>query len=75
MSECPPAKMCWSCLQSDLPLLKCGGCRKARYCKEECYREDWERHGGWCMRRKEKREEKKEGGKKTESLSMEPEVD
>ena len=50
---------CWSCHRSDKSLLKCAGCRRARYCGEDCYREDWGRHGEWCGRRREKREKKK----------------
>ena len=54
-SSSPP--ICWSCLECAKPLLRCVGCMKARYCGEECQREDWGRHGEWCRRRGCRREE------------------
>ena len=51
------SNICWSCLECAKPLLRCVGCMKARYCGEECHREDWGRHGEWCRRRGCRREE------------------
>ena len=44
-------RMCWHCLEFEKPQKKCSGCRKARYCGEECQREDWGRHGEWCKKK------------------------
>ena len=61
----------WCCLKSGIPLLKCGGCMKARYCGQKCQEKDWCRHGDWCgkrggrwrERKMEKRRKKKAGGR------------
>ena len=47
-------RMCWNCHGWE-NLLKCSGCKKARYCGVECQEADWERHGGYCQSRQEKR--------------------
>ena len=51
-------KVCWNCLKStdSVPLYKCGGCRKARYCQEKCQKQDWGRHGEYCQLKTKKRE-------------------
>ena len=51
-------KKCWLCGATST-LLKCSGCRKARYCGKACQEKDWWRHGDWCNRKKEKREKRK----------------
>ena len=38
---------CWNC--SNLGKYKCTGCRKARYCGEECQWDDWEGHKVYCL--------------------------
>ena len=48
-------KRCWNCHATE-NLLKCAGCKKARYCSVECQDADRERHGGWCERRERLRE-------------------
>ena len=48
-------KRCWNCHATE-NLLKCAGCKKARYCSVECQAADRERHGGWCERRERLRE-------------------
>merc|ERR1712013_211370 len=57
-------KICWNCHASQtgegIKLSKCKGCRKARYCDEECQSSDWERHSSYCEKMQEKRR-KKEG--------------
>ena len=47
-------RMCWNCHGWE-NLLKCSGCKKARYCGVMCQEADWERHGGYCQSRQEKR--------------------
>jgi len=51
-------KVCWNCLKSadSVSLYKCSGCRKARYCKEKCQEDDWDRHGEYCQLKTKKRE-------------------
>lgn len=41
---------CWNpgCESSGRKTKKCGQCKVARYCKEECQREDWREHKKWC---------------------------
>jgi len=48
---------CWFCTKSsdEVELLKCVGCRKGRYCGDECQRNDWERHGDYCRRKQHQR--------------------
>jgi len=50
-------KCCWKCLRSakNVFLYKCAGCRKARYCDDECQEEDWGRHGKYCTTKMNKR--------------------
>ena len=48
-------KQCWNCHTAE-NLLKCAGCRRARYCSVECQAADRERHGGWCERQERLRE-------------------
>ena len=50
-------RMCWNCHGWE-NLLKCSGCKKARYCGVVCQESDWERHGGYCRSRQEKRKMK-----------------
>ena len=56
-------KICWNChatgAENGEKLLKCEGCRKARYCDYECQQEDWDRHGAFCVKMRERRKEKK----------------
>jgi len=57
-------KICWNCHASDkeeaVKLSKCKGCKKARYCDEECQSSDWERHSSYCEKMQKKRKEKEE---------------
>ena len=70
--------VCWCCLELGIPLLRCGGCMKARYCGHKCQREDWCRHGDWCRerggrwreRKMEKRRKKKMGGRTDTSCEV-----
>jgi len=50
-------KICWNCSRSadTTPLLKCKGCRKARYCDDKCQAEDWEVHADYCEKKMKKR--------------------
>ena len=57
--------VCWCCLESDTPLLRCGGCMKARYCGQRCQEEDWGRHGAWCRRRERKVEKRRKKKSRT----------
>jgi len=40
-------KTCWQCLNYGKYM--CVGCRKARYCSEECQLENWSGHKGYCL--------------------------
>jgi len=40
-------KTCWQCL--NYGKYKCVGCRKARYCSEECQLENWDGHKEYCL--------------------------
>merc|ERR1719430_210584 len=40
-------KSCWQCL--NYGKYKCVGCRKARYCSEECQLENWAGHKEYCL--------------------------
>ena len=60
--EKPPKKkvrVCWSCQKNaetdGVTLLKCHGCRRARYCDVECQSEDWEYHWEYCQAVQERR--------------------
>ena len=56
-------KICWNCHSSGdedgVKLLKCEGCRRARYCDPECQAEDWDRHKEFCVKMQERRREKR----------------
>ena len=54
-SKSSSAHVCWNCHLPGRSLLKCSGCKKARYCGDACYREDWERHREWCGRKGQRR--------------------
>ena len=60
--EKPPKKkvrVCWSCQinaeTAGVTLLKCQGCRRARYCDVECQSEDWDYHREYCQAVQERR--------------------
>ena len=50
-------KICWNCLSSDedVFLYRCAGCRRARYCEDECQEDDWERHQKYCKSKMNRR--------------------
>ena len=52
-------RVCWSCQNNaetdGVTLLKCHGCRRARYCDVECQSEDWEYHREYCQAVQERR--------------------
>ena len=52
-------RICWSCEKNaetdGVTLLKCYGCRRARYCDVECQSEDWEYHREYCQAIQERR--------------------
>ena len=55
-------KLCWNCHANesdDVKLLKCGGCKKARYCDQECQAQDWSRHQEHCQPLQERKRNKK----------------
>ena len=55
-------KLCWNCHaneSNDVKLLKCGGCKKARYCDQECQAQDWSRHQEHCQPLQERKRNKK----------------
>ena len=64
-------KICWNChatgAENGGKLLKCESCRKARYCDYECQQEDWDRHGGFCVKMREWRKEKRRVKEQEES--------
>ena len=69
--EKPPKKkvrVCWSCQKNaetdGVTLLKCGACRRARYCDVECQSEDWEYHREYCQAIQERRAQR-DGMKET----------
>ena len=52
-------KLCWSChapKEEGRQLRRCRGCRRARYCDQECQAADWERHSGYCVEKQEKKQ-------------------
>ena len=51
---------CWLCGVTTRKLEKsvCAGCLKARYCSLQCQGADWDRHRDYCMKTKQKRQEK-----------------
>jgi len=53
-------KICWNCSKSagTVPLYKCEGCRKARYCDDQCQQEDWAVHTDYCQKKTIMREQK-----------------
>jgi len=40
-------KYCWNC--ENISKYTCSGCRKARYCEENCQWDDWESHKAYCL--------------------------
>ena len=52
-------RVCWTCQASSdcegVTLLKCEGCRRARYCGAECQAEDWDTHREFCQAAQERR--------------------
>ena len=42
-----------------MKLWKCGGCKKARYCDQECQTQDWDRHQQQCPEIKRIKEKKR----------------
>ena len=54
--------LCWSCHapSSIVRLLRCRGCRRARYCDAQCHAADWERHQGYCVDKQKRRKEEKD---------------
>ena len=54
------ARVCEKCGKEAEKMKKCSACRLARYCSEECQREDWKKHKGSC-----KKTAKGKGGKGT----------
>jgi len=52
-------KICWNCSKSaeTVQLYKCEGCRKARYCDDQCQQEDWAVHADYCQRKSDQREQ------------------
>merc|ERR1711874_367836 len=53
-------EICWKCSREGKDLWKCGGCRKAWYCNDDCLRGDWDSHGCYCNKIQEKRRRKTE---------------
>ena len=56
------SRKCWNChaLESEeVRLLKCGGCKKARYCDQACQEQDWDRHQEHCQHLQERKRNKK----------------
>ena len=51
---------CWNCGASTdcegVSLLKCQGCKRARYCDVTCQTEDWEQHREYCQEVQDRRE-------------------
>ena len=50
--------LCWNCSKNKSEvdrLYKCGGCKVARYCCEDCKNNDWKEHGNWCLKKQQKR--------------------
>ncbi len=43
-------KHCAKCLSRNVPLMKCSGCMKVRYCSVECQREDRKKHKPMCKK-------------------------
>ena len=46
-SEIANGKACWQC--GIFGRYMCVGCRKARYCSEECQLDNWPGHKGYCL--------------------------
>lgn len=40
---------CWGASEASFRGRRCGGCRRMRYCSEECAAVDWERHRPLCV--------------------------
>ena len=71
---------CWLCGVTTRKLEKsvCAGCLKARYCSLQCQGADWDRHRDFCMKKKQKRQEKamgKVGEKVSITIDWSKEVD
>ena len=45
------AYMCSNCGVSTANLVKCQGCKRARYCGRECQKANWGRHKNECLRK------------------------
>ena len=57
--------VCFSCHApaSKVELARCRGCKRARYCDEECQAADWDRHQDFCVARQAARESRKQKAK------------
>ena len=51
-------KCCWNCDATDVKLYKCTGCKKAYYCSKKCIELDWAVHGGYCLKKQQKKQNK-----------------
>lgn len=54
-------RLCWFCGADDVKLYKCGGCKRALYCSDRCVESDWDVHGGWCVKKQQRKLAKKSG--------------
>lgn len=41
-------RMCWHCKKIAVVSLKCGSCKRARYCSRSCQRQGWKEHKPEC---------------------------
>ena len=56
-------RICWSCHAPEVEsvkLARCRGCKRARYCDEQCQAADWERHQGYCVEKQTARQKKED---------------
>ena len=56
-------RICWSCHAPEVEgvkLARCRGCKRARYCDQQCQAADWERHQGYCVERQTVRQKKED---------------
>jgi len=55
-------QICWYCHDdvTRVEINRCAGCKKARYCSEECQKADWGRHGDYCLLMQQKIKKKTE---------------
>ena len=51
-------KCCWNCDAINVKLYKCTGCKKAYYCSKKCIEHDWSVHGGYCLKKQQKKQKK-----------------